>query len=60
MDWKVEYQGPMRKETVFFNDRMAAQRFADAMEARTYRTRPVVTYIGKPNHMTATFAMGPL
>jgi len=59
-NWKVVWQSPAKPETRYFEDRMAAMRFAEVIENRSYRNRPEVSYIGPKNHMTATFAVGPL
>lgn len=60
-NWTVEWLGSTgRNETRYFEERMAAQRFADSMEARNPNIRTRVSFIGKANFSTATLAMGPL
>lgn len=59
-NWKVTWQAIGGTEHRYFNDRMAAERFADAMRARTYHTNPKVEYIGSVNLSSTVLAMGPL
>lgn len=59
-NWIVTWQGPARTETRRFNDRMAAQMYADQMNARSYRYRATVSYTGMTDHARATFAAGAL
>lgn len=60
-DWTVEWMDATgRNETRYFEERMAAQRFADSMESRNPNLRTRVSFIGKANFSTTTLAMGPL
>jgi len=59
-NWIVTWQGPGRPETRRFYYRMAAERFAEQMNMRSYRNRAVVSYAGMTDHARATFAAGAL
>ena len=56
-NWKVTWQAIGGTEHRYFNDRMAAERFADAMRARTYRTNPKVEYIGSVNLSSTYYSL---
>ena len=59
-NWKVTWESPAKQETRYFQERMAAIRYAERMERQTYRTRPVVSYVGSLKLILGTFTYGAL
>jgi len=60
-NWLVEWTSSTgTNESRYFEERMAAQRFADSMESRNPNLRTRVSFLGQSNFSTATLAIGPL